>query len=55
MGSIQNVIIRNNTFKVEDSGESSSVMNFTFGSASSKLADNIIFEKIILMYVQLVV
>lgn len=45
MGSIQNVIIRNNTFKVEDSGESSSVMNFTFGSASSKLADNIIFEK----------
>lgn len=45
MGSIQNVIIRSNTFKVEDSGESSSVMNFTFGSASSKLADNIIFEK----------
>ena len=45
MGSIQNVIIRNNTFKVEDSCESSSVMNFTFGSASSKLADNIIFEK----------
>lgn len=45
MGSIQNVIIRNNTFKVEDSSESSSVMNFTFGSASSKLADNIIFEK----------
>lgn len=45
MGSIQNVIIRNNTFKVEDSGESSSVMNFTLGSASSKLADNIIFEK----------
>lgn len=45
MGSIQNVIIRNNTFKVEDSGESSSVMNFTFGSASSKLADNIVFEK----------
>lgn len=45
MGSIQNVLIRNNTFKVEDSGESSSVMNFTFGSASSKLADNIVFEK----------
>lgn len=45
MGTIQNVFIRNNTFKVEDSGDSSSVMNFTFGSASSKLADNIVFEK----------
>ena len=44
MGTIENVLIKNNTFKVEDSGDSSSVMNFTFGSQSSNKADNIIFE-----------
>lgn len=44
MGSIENVLIKNNKFNVEDSGLSSSVMNFTFGSKSSKVAKNITFE-----------
>ena len=45
MGSIENVLIKNNKFKVEDEGVSSSVMNFSFGSfASSQKANNIVFE-----------
>lgn len=45
MGSIENVLIKNNKFNVEDTGISSSVMNFTFGSKSSTLAKNITFEE----------
>lgn len=44
MGSIENVLIKNNKFIVPDDLESSSVMNFTLGSNSSSKADNIIFE-----------
>lgn len=43
MGSIENVNILNNTFIMENS-TSPSVMAFTFGSSSSKKADNITFE-----------
>lgn len=44
MGKIKDVLISGNNFTVEDDGESSSVMNFTFGSASSEQAENITFE-----------
>ena len=45
MGQISDVLIKNNSFIVEDDGLSSSVMNFTFGSSSSTKAENITFEK----------
>lgn len=44
MGSIENVLVKNNKFTVPDDLESFSVMTFTLGSNSSIKADNIIFE-----------
>ena len=44
MGQISNVLIKNNTFNVPDTGLSSSVMNFTLGSSSSVQAENITFS-----------
>lgn len=45
MGKIKDVLISGNNFTIEDDGESSSVMNFTLGSASSEQAENITFEQ----------
>lgn len=42
-GKVEDVLIRNNKFLVEENGLSSSVMNFTFGSSSSIIAKNISF------------
>lgn len=42
-GKVEDVLIRNNKFLVEENGLLSSVMNFTFGSGSSIIAKNISF------------